>query len=178
MLIWSCFPQLGRPFLGCFISLNWYVFFAYEDLQDVSVTLFTGTTMLELQPAVTVATSGGNKNSPGHFSHSRHSCGVLKLKCPCGCCHAKATPTFPVLSVWQWGAHQRFCCLDARFCDPALRGVAQNQTSEVSIWLALPLVLPPARSRSFRLVIQSYLEHFRRLFLNRVPKLCQCQEKH
>lgn len=120
-------------------------------------------------------------NSPGHFSHSRHSWGVLKLKSPCGCCHAKSTPTFHVLSVWQWGAYQRFCCLrvcDERFCDPALRGVAQNQTSEVSIWLALPLVLPPARSRSFRLVIQSYLEHFRRLFLNRVPKLCQCQEKH
>lgn len=36
--------------------------------------------MLEPQPAVTVATSGGNQTARGASPHSRRSCGVLKLR--------------------------------------------------------------------------------------------------
>lgn len=70
----------------------------------MSVTLFAETTMLELQTAVTVTTSGGTQTAWGRFSHSRHSCGVLKLRA------ASAAFANAPVGVVMLRPRQRFMC--------------------------------------------------------------------
>lgn len=67
-------------------------------------------------------------------------------KRPYGCCHAKATTTFDVLSVWQWGAYQ--------WCEILLSST-QRSRSEPNI-TSEHLTRPPSRASSRALSLFSF----------------------